>query len=184
SSEPNAANADDEINYSHVLPRRLTAEQLLDAQHQVLDVPTVFNGYPVGMRAGQLPGVEAVRPRERRKSSSDTFLTLFGKPMRLLNCECERSSETTMNQAFNLISGPEINKLLTDGDNRLTRLITSGKPMPQIIEELYWRALTRPPSTAESAKAVAHVERAEDKRKGMEDIAWSLLNAKEFVLRR
>lgn len=184
SSEPNATNADDEVNYSHVWPRRLTAEQLLDSQHQVLDVPTQFNGYPVGMRAGQLPGVEAVRLREKRKSSSDTFLTLFGKPMRLLNCECERSSETTMNQAFNLISGPEINKLLTDSDNRLAKLLASNKPVPEIIEELYWSALTRAPSTAESAKAVAYVERAEDKRQGLEDVAWSLLNAKEFVLRR
>jgi hypothetical protein len=184
SAEPNETNADDELNYSHVLPRRLTAEQLLDAQHEVLGVPTKFNGYPPGMRAGQLPGVEAVRLREKRKSSSDTFLTLFGKPMRLLSCECERSSETTMNQAFNLISGPEMNELLSAPDNRLTTLLASGKPLPQIIEELYWSALTRAPSTAESAKAVAHVERAEDKRKGLEDIAWTLLNAKEFVLRR
>jgi hypothetical protein len=184
SAEPNDTNADDELNYSHVLPRRLTAEQLLDAQHEVLAVPTKFNGYPPGMRAGQLPGVEAVRLREKRKSSSDTFLTLFGKPMRLLSCECERSSETTMNQAFNLISGPETNELLSAPDNRLATLLASGKPLPQIGEELYWSALTRAPSIAESAKAVAHVERAEDKRKGLEDIAWSLLNAKEFVLRR
>ncbi|HEY0551654.1 MAG TPA: DUF1549 domain-containing protein, partial [Verrucomicrobiae bacterium] len=56
SSEPNETNADDELNYSHVLPRRLTAEQLLDSQHEALGVPAKFNGYPGGMRAGQLPG--------------------------------------------------------------------------------------------------------------------------------
>jgi hypothetical protein len=136
------------------------------------------------MRAGQLPGVEAVRLREKRKSSSDTFLTLFGKPMRLLSCDCERSSETTMNQAFNLISGPEMNEVLSAKENRLEKLMASGKSNAQIIDELYWSALTRAPSITESAAAVAHVDRAEDRRKGLEDVAWSLLNAKEFVLRR
>ncbi len=184
SSEPNDTNKDDELNYSHVLPRRLTAEQLLDSQHQVLGVPTKFSGYPVGMRAGQLPGVEAVRLREKRKSSSDIFLTLFGKPMRLLSSECERSSETTMNQAFNLISGPEINELLSAPENRLATLLLENRTSAQIVEELYWSALSRAPSVIESSAAVAYVNRAEDKRKGLEDVAWSLLNAKEFVLRR
>lgn len=183
SSEPNETNRDDDLNYSHALPRRLTAEQLLDAQHQVLGVPAKFNGYPAGMRAGQLPGVEAVRLRERRKSSSDTFLTLFGKPMRLLSCECERSSETTMNQAFNLISGPEINSLLTASENRFAEWMGAKTSTPEMVDRLYWSALTRTPSAAESAAAVAHVDGAEDRRKGLEDVAWALLNAKEFVLR-
>src|ERR1041385_3540126 len=53
SAEPNDTNGADELNYSRVMPRRLTAEQLLDAQHQALAVPAKFNGYPSGMRAGQ-----------------------------------------------------------------------------------------------------------------------------------
>jgi hypothetical protein len=183
SSEPNETNGDDEVNYSHVLPRRLLAEQLLDAQHQALAVPAKFTGYPVGMRAGQLPGVEAVRLRERKRSSSDTFLTLFGKPMRLLSCECERSSETTMSQAFNLVSGPEITELLSASNNRIEQLISSGKPDREIIGELYWWALSRPPSQAEMLEMTARIARAENRRGAFEDLAWALLNAKEFVFR-
>jgi hypothetical protein len=183
SSEPNDTNGSDEINFSHVMSRRLTAEQLLDAQHEALGVPAKFSGYPSGVRAGQLPGVEAVRLREKRRSSSDTFLTLFGKPMRLLSCECERSSETTMSQAFNLVSGPEINDLLSSPDNRIQQMIASGKSNREIIGELCWWTLSRPPTQAESLEMISRADKAESRGKAFEDVAWALLNAKEFVFR-
>ncbi len=183
SSEPNDTNDDDEVNYSHVIPRRLLAEQLLDAQHQALAVPARFTGYPSGMRAGQLPGVEAVRLREKKRSNSDAFLTLFGKPMRLLSCECERSSETTMSQAFNLVSGPEIIDLLAAPGNRIDKLIADGKTDRDILNELYWTALSRPPSQGELLETIARLDRAEGRRAAFEDLSWALLNAKEFVFR-
>ena len=106
SSEPTSTNQDDEMNYSHALPRRLTAEQLFDAQHRVLGVAAKFRGQPVGLRASQLPGGSPVRRGELKAASSEKLLALFGKPARLLACECERSNETTLNQVFQLVSGP------------------------------------------------------------------------------
>jgi len=187
SAEPNDTNAGDESNFSHMIARRLTAEQLLDAQHQVADVPEEFTGYPKGMRAGQIPGVRVVAAGGRRggrPSMADNFLVTFGKPPRLLVCECERSTDTTLGQTFQLISGPELSKLLTDSTNRLGKLIEAGKSDQQIVEELYWAALTRPPTSDESKALNEHVQKAPDRRKGLEDVAWALLNAKEFVLRR
>ncbi len=75
------------------------------------------------MRAGELPGA---RPARRRRdspplSTGDQFLTLFGKPPRLLTCECERSTDTTLGQAVQLISGGTLNNFLTHEDNRLTQ---------------------------------------------------------------
>jgi len=46
------------------------------------------------------------------------------------------------------------------------------------------RRLSRPPSARETAEAVKLIESSPDRRTGLEDIAWALLNAKEFVLRR
>src|SRR5262249_44796017 len=89
SSRPTAANKDDDADFYHVLPRLLPAETLLDALSQVTGVPEKFKGFPKGTRAVQLPGV----------SSGPTFLKTFGKPERLSACECERRSETTLNQA-------------------------------------------------------------------------------------
>src|SRR5205823_11001754 len=142
SSEPNDTNLDDEINYSHVLPRRLTAEQLLDATHQAIGIPAAFNGYPEGIRASQVPGVQAERRRGPKNSAADRFLTIFARPPRLLTCECERSTETTLNQAFQLISGPEISELLSNPQNRLTTLLSSNQSAEQMIVELYWSALS------------------------------------------
>ena len=183
SSEPNDTNAADEINYSHVVPRRVTAEQLLDAQHEVIGLPAEFAGYPRGTRASQIAGVHATRPREARPTSADQFLVTFGKPPRLLVCECERSSETTLGQTFQLISGPEMARLLSAPDNQIARLLDEAKSDEQAIEDLYWTALTRAPTAAERVAMCEHVRQASDRRKGLEDVAWALLNAKEFVLR-
>src|SRR5437764_13538277 len=103
--------------------------------------------------------------------------------MRLLSCECERSSETTMSQAFNLVSGPEINELLAAPDNRIEQMISAGRSNREMIAELYWAALSRGPSQAELLETSARVEKSENRRKVLEDLSWALLNAKEFVFR-
>ena len=70
-------------------------------------------------KAVQLPGVGAARAQAQRATDAEQFLTAFGKPMRLLTCECERSEETTLNQAFQLITGEMLNQMLTEPDNRI-----------------------------------------------------------------
>ncbi|HSU67536.1 MAG TPA: DUF1549 and DUF1553 domain-containing protein, partial [Tepidisphaeraceae bacterium] len=173
SPEPNATNADDETNYSHVIPRRLTAEQLLDSQHEVMQVPAEFAGYPKGIRAAQISGVRAVSTRTGgRPTLADQFLITFGKPPRLLVCECERSSDTTLGQAFQLISGPETEQMLSADDNRLARAIKAGQSDEQIIDDLYWSALSRGPSAQEMRRLIEHVNSAKNRRAGLEDIAW------------
>ncbi|HEY7117615.1 MAG TPA: DUF1549 and DUF1553 domain-containing protein, partial [Tepidisphaeraceae bacterium] len=183
-SDPNGTNAEDEGNYSHVVPRRLTAEQLLDAEHEFAGVPAAFAGYPKGLRAGQIPGAKVARSRGSRPTQADMFLVTFGKPARELVCECERSGETTLGQTFQMISGPEIAGLLADPHNRLATMLEGDKSVERAIEELYWSALSRPPSEDELHVMSEHVRSAKDRRKGLEDVAWALLNAKEFILRR
>jgi hypothetical protein len=184
SAEPTSSNQEDEVNYSHVLPRRLTAEQLFDAQHQILEVAPAFRGHPVGLRASQLPGGSPVRRGELKAASSEKFLALFGKPARVLACECERSNETTLNQVFQLVSGPSVQQLLSHENNHIGALLKANQTNAEIVGELYWATLSRPPSADELAKTVTHIERARDRRDAFEDLTWALLNAKEFVLRR
>src|SRR5262249_4101457 len=92
SATPDETNRDDETNFSHALVRPLQAEQLLDAAAQVTGAPVKFPGFPPGTRAGQLPGVRAAAGRGRM-SDAERFLASFGKPIRLLGCECERSED-------------------------------------------------------------------------------------------
>ena len=89
-----------------------------------------------------------------------------------------------MGQAFQMISGSAINDLLDAPDNRLARLLGSGRSNGAMVEELYWAALTRPPTSRELDRAVALLEMSRHKRQALEDLTWALLNAKEFVLRK
>src|SRR5205085_10414485 len=123
---PNESNGDDEGNFARAIVRRLPAETLLDAQCRALDVAAEFNGYPEGTRAGQVRGVQRVRSRDKKAASADRFLKTFGKPERLLACECERSNETTLKQALTLIGDEGLNALLAKDGNRLAKLAESG----------------------------------------------------------
>jgi hypothetical protein len=181
-SEPSETNREDAANFSRALVRRLAAEQILDCQSQAIGVPPRFNGYPDGLRAGQLPGL-LVRARRTEPTAAERFLKLFGKPPRLLTCECERSNETTLAQAFQLVSGGALQEALKQPENALSRLLAAGKPPAGVVEDLYWTALSRSPSAEEARAAAEHLAGAGTPREGIEDLAWALLNAKEFLLR-
>ncbi|MCH8043330.1 MAG: DUF1549 domain-containing protein [Planctomycetes bacterium] len=184
SAEPNATNRDDAVNFSHALVRRLSAEQLHDAIHLAAGVKSRFNGYDEGTRAVQLAGVKSYRRRDKRPTAGEMFLKTFGKPGRLLSCECERSNDTTLKQAFVLISGQMVNDVLQRDGGRVDVLAKSKKTNRQIVEELTWTTLSRPPSDAEITGLVAHLNQAKDRKSGVEDVAWALINAKEFLLRK
>jgi hypothetical protein len=184
SAEPNETNGHDENQFSHALVRRLSAEQLLDAASQVLQVRPSFGGYPEGIRAGQIPGVAAVRDRRARPSRGDSFLRLFGKPPRSLACDCERTSDMTLSQVIALVSGPLQSDLLTRSDNRLQELLDSGQSIESVIDELYWSSLARGPTAEERERLVEYVSSARDRRQALEDVAWGLLNSSEFLFRR
>jgi hypothetical protein len=163
-------------------PRRLAAEQMLDSLSQFAGVPQAFNGYPEGLRAGQLPGIQAVRPRDEPPSGGDRFLKLFGKPPRLQSCECERSNESSLSQVL-LLTGGISPALFGRDDSRMAALASSGKPLEEIVDDLFWTALSRPPTTAELQTTAAHLQRAPDLRAALEDVAWALANSREFLFR-
>lgn len=180
-SQPNATNAADTINYSHNLPRRLSAEQLFDSLYLALRVrPTLNNN--AGLRAGQLAGPQGGRGSPDPKSP-EAFLVQFGRPKRELSCECERANDTSIGQIFQFISGPIVGKVIGEKYNRLTSLVKNDNP-GAVVRDLYWALLTRSPTADEAKVMESLLASAQDKRVALEDIAWTLVNAKEFVLRR
>jgi hypothetical protein len=173
SSVPNALNASDRKYFSHTTPTRLTAEQMLETIGSVTGAPEEFPGYEPGSRVTQV--VPTWRPHP--------FLRLFGQPPRETVCECERNDDATLGQSFELISGRLIDSRLRKADNRLSRLLASGKPPGEMVTELYLAAFARCPSAAELKVALGYLQTAKDRRGGLEDLAWGLMNTKEFLLR-
>jgi hypothetical protein len=181
SAVANDTNRDDEANFSHALSRPLQAEQLLDAIAQVTEAPLRFTGYPSGIHAEQMPGVHS---SGRTPSASERFMQTFGKPDRLLSCECERSEDATLNQAFQLITGELVDHSLSEPKNRIGRLLESKENDREIVEELFLVALSRLPGRQEVESQTKILSKSADRRKACEDLLWGLLNAKEFLLRR
>jgi len=170
---PNGTNADDEANFARARVKLLPAEVLLDAIGQALDHREPLPRSPGQTRAVGLPGV----------AMGGEFLKVFGKPDRLLTCECERSEATTLAQAFQLINGEAIRARLEARDNRIGRLLASGAADEDMLEELTLATLGRRPTAEEQSGLLAHVAAAPDRRRAWEDVAWALLNSKEFLLR-
>ncbi len=175
----------DDLHHSHALISPLEAEQLLDALSQVTGVPARFTGYPRGLRANQIPA-PAPPPGGRRNADSmgERFLRTFGKPDRLLTCECERNDDPGLLQAFQMITGDLQNAMIRDPDNRLGKLLSAGTSDSAMLDEFYLAALCRPPTEPELKKMLAYVAGAKDRRTAWEDVIWALVNSKEFLLRR
>ena len=172
---------EDETNYSHALIRRLGAEQILDSMSTALVAPLRFPDWPNATRLAEIP--EGRKHYHPITSDLDRFALAFGKPPRLIASDCERTNEPTVAQAFQLLSGPVINELLTRKENLLGKLLATTKPDAEIISELYLATLSREPSAVEIERAKAHLASSKDKRRALEDLAWALLNAKEFLFR-
>jgi len=174
SDEPNALNEGDTRYFSHSRPRRMTAEQILDAFSVATGSPTKFEGYPKGTPVVHVVPTWKVNP----------FLQVFGQPPRETVCECERSDETTLGQSFELIGGEVVDEKLTDPDNAIGRLLAEHRADGEIVVELYLAALSRYPTIGELRAARAHIAEKGDRRGALEDVLWAVLNTTEFMMRR
>jgi len=167
SGAPTKYNRSDKMAYSRHYTRRLTAEQLLDSIAQATGVEEKFTSLYPGTRAAQLPEPEI----------ESYFLEVFDRPSRQL--VCERKQPPTLNQALHLIGGDTIQKKVTDKRGALAKM--SGRPVDEVIEELYLRTVSRYPDAEERQIAKAAVAKAAEPKRGLEDVFWALLNSKEFL---
>ncbi len=169
SSETLASNETDAKFYSHYAARRLPAEVLLDAIASSTGAPTEFKGYPLGLRAVQLPD----------SGVSSYFLTLFGRSDRVTACACERKGEVTLPQLLHLKNGDELQKQITASDGNLAALLKNPDDA-QVIAALFQATIARPPTAAETAAVTTQL--AKDGREPvLRDLFWALVNSKEFA---
>jgi WD40 repeat protein len=146
SIEPNRWNVDDDRNYSHAMPRRLPAEVLFDAIHQVTGAASKLPGLPPGTRAAALADADAGLP--------DGFLNNLGRPPRESACECERSNDLKLGSIMALVSGPTLGNAISDSENAIRRIVESTPDDATLIDELFVRILNRHPTADEIQAAL------------------------------
>jgi hypothetical protein len=162
-------NAADARFHSHYYARRLPAEVLLDAVSEATRSPAVFAGYPVGVRAIQLP----------EPGVSSYFLTLFGRSDRVTACACERKGEVTLPQLLHVRNSDELQKQIGAPEGRLATLLKSTED-DVVLAGLFRATVGRPPTAAESER-VGKLLASDDREAVFRDLFWALLNSKEFA---
>lgn len=169
----NEWNAGDTENFSHAIPRRLSAEALMDALTLATGVRPIFPDVPPDTGAEQLPDPHV---------GKDGFLDLFGRPSRESSCECERRSDLSLPQALNLVNGKTISDAVSDGKGRIAKAILSGKADRDVIEEMYLASFSRLPTAAELDKGMQYLNSGGRGRAARaQDLLWAIVNSKAFL---
>lgn len=199
SSVPVRRNAKDDTGFSHYRLRRLDAEPLLDAINQIVGgtekyvspIPEPFTFLPADQRAITLAD----------GSMESAFLELFGRPPRNTSFESERVSTPSVFQAQHLLNSSHLedkierSRVLQQLVNGPSKSGSNGKRQqspapvakfdgPKCVEELYIRILSRFPTDEERRTAAAYMDSPKHKpADAVCDLAWALINSREFVLK-
>ena len=172
-SLPNDYNLKDKQNFSRYYPKRLAAEVLYDAFHQVTGSSQDYSGLPKGTSAMQLRDV----------SVAPYFLKVFGQPAADTACECERSMEANLAQSLHLLNSSEVQGKIAGGSGRAAQYAKdTERSHEEKLRELYRWVYSREPDAEELSIATAHIAKHEDNPQlAYEDIVWALVNTKEFL---
>ena len=170
-SAPHAGNVGDTQTFARFYPRRMPAEVLLDGISQVLDVPTNFDSVPPGTRAIELPD----------ENVAANFLDVFGRPLRMSACECERVDAPALTQALELVNSSEIQRKLTEKTGYAEQLAISDKSPEILAREIFLRVFARHPRPEELNAATLFFAAEPDRGEACRSLLWSLLATNEFL---
>lgn len=162
--------------YARKFVRRLAAEELYDAIVTSTELYTYLPVRGTGLRvrfATEMRSPEDFRPFK----DINFFLEAFGQTNRDYS---ERSNDGAITQAILLMNGPFVReKIKPAPGSYLAKLLDLNLPDDELIRQLYWKFLSRPPDTPELALARDLV--GANRRQGLEDLQWLLVNKVEFL---
>ena len=180
----NATNRTDTTNYASAYLRRLPAEVLVDAVNHATGgtetyPPELF--LPVGAKAVEVAGGTGA---DRGRASLQYAFSIFGRPMRNpdVQCDCERDGKPTIVQTLYLANHPAVLQKISDPKGRVAQVLKAVADDDKRIGELYLWTLSRLPTDDERRVCLKYVKDASTPQWGYEDVLWSLLNTREFLL--
>jgi len=159
-------------------PHRLMAEEMLDAITKSTNVPAtlaISGGLPTVTSAMKLPD-----PTENRNNSYGRFLDEFGRGNR---DDEARTNDTSIAQALSLMNDSTVvvsRVHRATANSTVARALAASTDPGTIADTLYLATLSRRPTTAERAQAIAYLKSGTLAQK-TEDLQWVLLNSLEFL---
>jgi hypothetical protein len=97
-------------------------------------------------------------------------------------CDCERDTKPTIVQTLYLTNHPAVQQKIASPKGRIAEIIKDISDEGKRIDELYLWTLSRMPNDEERQTCVKHVKESSSPQRGLEDVLWSLLNTREFIL--
>ena len=166
--------------FAHYTVRRLDAEVLIDA--------LCWIGGNGESYSSAIPEPFTYIPKENHtialadSSITSTFLMKFGRTSRDTGLESERDNHPTEDQALYLLNSSDIQRRI-DFSPRLLAVNSLAKGNKQaLIRWTYLPLLSRYPTAAEMAIAEKYFQTPGlQTRQAQSDLAWSLINSKEFL---
>jgi len=164
-------------DFARHIPRRLTAEAMLDAITKATNVPVTYSisGGGTTTLAMKLPDTLEVR-----NNVYGRFLDEFGRGNR---DDQARSNDTSIAQSLSLMND---NNVVVSRIHKATANSTVAKALASstdpnaITNQLYLATLSRYPTATEKQQAVAYLNSGTLAQK-TEDLQWVLLNSLEFM---
>jgi uncharacterized protein DUF1553/uncharacterized protein DUF1549 len=182
SSIPQSKNPDAGILFTYYQSRQIEAEVLIDALCNLTGTTESYSS-PIPEPFTFIPEHNSTINLADGSITSQ-FLEMFGRPSRDTGLESERNNKPTDAQRLHMLNSTHIQNKLTKGKklNALIRIYKndSGK----LINLLYINILSRYPTKDEFATAQKYFKSGEINIKDAStDLAWSLINTKEFLFR-
>jgi Protein of unknown function (DUF1553)/Protein of unknown function (DUF1549) len=171
SSATVAGNEQDARLFSHHLPRPLTAHQMADALAQATDVPNRFPGVDPTRRAIHVADPMTASP----------ILDTFGRCSRSGTCASTPAPPLSLRQSLLLIGGDLIEGKVSNLNGYLASVLKLELEPEELVENLYYRTLCRPPTPEETSRWAAELKQARSVGEAAEDLFWALLNSREFA---
>jgi hypothetical protein len=181
SSIPRDSRPEAEALFAYYPVRRLDAEVLIDAlgrlfggkEDYVSPIPEPFTYVPNHQRTIMLGD----------GSITSGFLDLFGRPARDTGLLSERNNDMTDGQRLYLINSSNIHDRIRNS-RRLRKLAGNASDPRYVVRQLYAAVLSRFPSAEEIEIALTYADsNSLTPGQALEDLAWALINTKEFLYR-
>ncbi len=182
SSIPRTREAKAETLFACYPVRRLEAEVLIDALNAITGtgegytsaIPEPFSFIPDDLRTITLAD----------GSITSSFLEMFGRPARDTGLESERNNQPTDAQRLHLLNSTQVQQKI-ERSVWLRKLVRTARwDVPGVIQTIYLTILSRYPTRAEQDIAEKYIRTSGlGADQAANDLAWALINSKEFLYR-